>query len=57
MNKTEAGKKIQKLRDEINRHNYLYYVEAQPTISDREFDFLLKERERERVRCKLSIVH
>jgi DNA ligase (NAD+) len=26
------------LRDELNRHNYLYYVEAQPEISDREYD-------------------
>jgi len=26
------------LREELNRHNYLYYVEAAPEISDREFD-------------------
>lgn len=37
--------KIEKLRKEINRHNHLYYVEAQPDISDQEFDRLLKELE------------
>ncbi len=31
------------LRREIDRHNYLYYVEAAPVISDREFDRLLQE--------------
>src|SRR5262249_35519413 len=30
-------------RREINRHNHLYYVEARPEISDREFDRLLDE--------------
>jgi DNA ligase (NAD+) len=31
------------LRREIDRHNYLYYVEDKPEISDREFDKLLAE--------------
>ena len=31
------------LRAEIDRHNRLYYVEAAPEISDREFDKLLQE--------------
>ncbi|MCU0704404.1 MAG: NAD-dependent DNA ligase LigA, partial [Fimbriiglobus sp.] len=31
------------LREEIDRHNRLYYVEAAPVISDREFDRLLQE--------------
>jgi DNA ligase (NAD+) len=31
------------LRQEIDRHNHLYYVEAAPVISDREFDRLLQE--------------
>jgi DNA ligase (NAD+) len=31
------------LRKEIDRHNHLYYVEAAPVISDREFDRLLQE--------------
>jgi DNA ligase (NAD+) len=36
---------IERLRAEINRHNYLYYVEAAPVISDLEFDRLLKQLE------------
>ena len=36
---------VQKLREEINRHNRLYYVESSPEISDREFDELLKRLE------------
>ncbi len=31
-----------KLRSELNRHNYLYYVEAQPAISDREYDRMME---------------
>ncbi|MBI1819038.1 MAG: NAD-dependent DNA ligase LigA [Nitrospirae bacterium] len=33
---------IQKLRDEINHHNYLYYVLNQPSIADAEYDRLFK---------------
>ncbi|MBD0726265.1 DNA ligase (NAD(+)) LigA [Flavobacterium sp. L1I52] len=36
-------KTIQKLRDELNLHNYNYYVLDNPTISDYEFDIKLKE--------------
>lgn len=31
------------LRDELNRHNYNYYVLNSPEISDREFDILMRE--------------
>ncbi len=31
------------LRQQLDRHNHLYYVEAAPVLSDREFDKLLKE--------------
>lgn len=37
------AKRIAELRQEIDRHNRLYYVEAKPEISDREFDRLLEE--------------
>lgn len=37
---------IKRLRDEINSHNYKYYVLNAPEISDFEFDMLLKELER-----------
>ena len=36
-------KRIAQLREELNRHNYLYYVEARPAISDQEFDRLMRE--------------
>lgn len=35
--------KIKDLRDELNQHNYNYYVLDHPTISDYEFDTKLKE--------------
>ena len=38
-----AKERALELRRLINHHNYLYYVEAQPEISDREFDRLLDE--------------
>src|SRR6185369_13814751 len=39
-----AGKRnIEKLRDEIRRHEDLYYVENAPEISDREYDELLEK--------------
>jgi DNA ligase (NAD+) len=34
---------IQKLREELNQHNYNYYVLDKPTISDFEFDLKLKQ--------------
>ena len=46
MESIEAGKRIDELRNEINRHNHNYYVLNEPEISDRDFDFLLKELER-----------
>lgn len=42
MNKNEAKEEILRLSEEINHHNYLYYVESNPMISDYEFDMLLK---------------
>ena len=36
---------IERLRDELNRHNYNYYVLNTPEISDREFDMMMKELE------------
>jgi len=46
MNKEQAKKEIKKLREEINSHNYKYYVENNPVISDYEFDQLLKKLEK-----------
>ncbi len=38
--------KILKLREELRIHNYNYYVLDNPTISDYEFDLMLKELEK-----------
>ena len=38
-----AKLRIESLRTEINRHNILYYVEAKPEISDRDYDRLYEE--------------
>lgn len=37
--------RIDDLRSELNRHNYSYYILNAPTISDMEFDGLMKELE------------
>lgn len=42
MNKEEAKLKINELVNELNDHNYRYYVLADPIISDYEFDMLLE---------------
>lgn len=43
MDKQKALERINYLRSELNRHNYLYYVKAQPEISDYDYDQLLRE--------------
>jgi len=40
MDETE---RILQLREELHGHNYKYYVLNQPEISDRDFDFLMRE--------------
>src|SRR6516165_9550149 len=37
--------RAEELRRQLNYHNYKYYVEAQPEISDLEFDRMLRELE------------
>lgn len=43
MRQAEVQQRIQHLRDEINYHNYRYYVLDDPEISDAEYDRLLRE--------------
>ncbi len=38
-----ARKRVEFLHQELNRHNLLYYVEAKPEISDRDYDRLYDE--------------
>jgi DNA ligase (NAD+) len=40
---THAAKRVAELRREIEKHNRLYYEEAAPLISDRDYDRLYKE--------------
>ena len=39
----DEKQRIMQLRRELHEHNYKYYVLNQPTISDQDFDFLMKE--------------
>ena len=44
---TEAiRKRVEKLREEIEYHNYRYYILDQPEISDAQYDRLMKELEK-----------
>lgn len=40
---SDAARRIAKLRDEINYHNYRYYVLDEPVVSDAQYDRLLRE--------------
>jgi DNA ligase (NAD+) len=46
MDETIAKARIEELTQELNKHNYNYYILSQPLISDFEFDALLKELEK-----------
>ena len=43
MTKEEAREKIRQLSEELEKHNYNYYVLSAPIISDQEFDGLMHE--------------
>jgi len=43
LSKTETKRRIEKLRKETQRHNYLYHVLNKPEISDAAYDSLKKE--------------
>ena len=45
MDKTQANIRISQLRDILNEANRRYYVDNAPTLSDYEFDMLMKELE------------
>lgn len=46
MTPEEARQRIAELSEELERHNYNYYILANPTISDYEFDMKLEELSR-----------
>ncbi|MCE2803842.1 MAG: NAD-dependent DNA ligase LigA [Gemmataceae bacterium] len=39
----EIANRVEVLRGQIERHNHLYYIQAKPEISDREYDRLMAE--------------
>ncbi len=41
----DPKERIARLREELNRHNHSYYVLNSPSISDKDFDMMLKELE------------
>ena len=45
MDKNEAIAEVSRLRGEINRHNYLYYVLDSPEVPDAEYDRLMRRLE------------
>ena len=43
MNQADAAQRIMELRERIHHHDYLYYVESRPEVSDAEYDALVRE--------------
>jgi DNA ligase (NAD+) len=43
MNRADGGQRMSELREQIHRHDHLYYVEARPEVSDAEYDALMRE--------------
>lgn len=41
--RSEAKRRIEQLRDSINHHNYLYYVKDSPELTDAEYDIQMRE--------------
>ena len=39
----KVRKQVEKLREELRRHEHLYYVLDQPSISDAEYDALMRQ--------------
>ncbi len=46
LSQEDAARRIEALRREIRRHNYLYYVESKPEIADAEYDRLFEALKR-----------
>src|SRR3990170_2926873 len=43
MQRADAAQRIAELREQIHHHDYRYYVEARPEVSDAEYDRLMRE--------------
>jgi DNA ligase (NAD+) len=42
MDLNEAGRELRRLRQELERHNHLYYVRDAPELSDAEYDQMFR---------------
>ena len=40
MQRADAAQRLAELREQIHHHDYLYYVEARPEITDADYDRL-----------------
>jgi DNA ligase (NAD+) len=43
MTRADAAQRLSELREQIHHHDYLYYVDARPEVSDAEYDALMRE--------------
>ena len=43
MKRADAAQRITELREQIHHHDYVYYVESRPEVSDVEYDALVHE--------------
>jgi len=43
MTQADAAQRVSELREQIHHHDYLYYVESRPEVSDAEYDALMRE--------------
>src|SRR5881397_3894706 len=43
MKRADAAQRVAELREQIHHHDYLYYAESQPEVSDAEYDALMRE--------------
>src|SRR5262247_3623512 len=43
MTRADAAQRMGELREQIHHHDYLYYVESRPEVSDAEYDALMRE--------------
>ena len=43
MDRRQAKRRLKELRTELHHHNWLYYVQTKPEISDQAYDALYRE--------------
>jgi len=43
MTRADAAQRVAELHELIHHHDYLYYVESRPEVSDAEYDALMGE--------------